>query len=147
MVYVSTTFDRSLTDLYYEHDTFFGITTYFQFVTGNKKQYNQLLKGCKTSITSQEKPLYSLPIMELHKNRTWKDKTPSIAAGREKRNMRLEDRFSNHPPLSERADYRTTMQHRLKTNVSENLYAARKSTVEPVFGIECSTRNPVETRS
>jgi transposase len=61
--------------------------------------------------------------------------TPYIAVGREKHNTRLEDRFSEPPPLPEGADYKTTMQHRLKTKVGKALYAARKSTVEPVFGI------------
>ena len=61
--------------------------------------------------------------------------TPYIAAGREKHNMKLEDRFSDPPPLPEDADYKATMRHRLKTKVGRALYAARKSTVEPVFGI------------
>ena len=61
--------------------------------------------------------------------------TPYVAVGREKHNTRLEDRFSDPPPLTEGADHKTTMQHRLKTKVGKALYAARKSTVEPVFGI------------
>ena len=61
--------------------------------------------------------------------------TPYIAVGREKHNTKLEDRFCESVPLAEDADYKTTMQHRLKTKVGKALYAARKSTVEPVFGI------------
>ncbi|MGB3222013.1 MAG: IS1182 family transposase, partial [Desulforhopalus sp.] len=61
--------------------------------------------------------------------------TPYVAVGREKHNTRLEDRFSDPPSLPEGADYKSTMQHRLKTKVGKALYAARKSTVEPVFGI------------
>lgn len=61
--------------------------------------------------------------------------TPYIAVGREQHNLGLEDRFSDPSPLPEGADYKTTMRHRLKTKVGKALYAARKSTVEPVFGI------------
>lgn len=61
--------------------------------------------------------------------------TPYIAYGREGHNPSLEERFNQPPPLPDSADPVTTMKHRLKTPVGKALYALRKSTVEPVFGI------------
>ena len=63
------------------------------------------------------------------------DITPYIAVGREQHNQTLEERFSDPPALPENADYKSRMQHRLKTKVGKALYSSRKSTVEPVFGI------------
>lgn len=61
--------------------------------------------------------------------------TPYIACGREGHNPSLEERFKKPPPLPDSADRVTTMKHRLKTPEGKALYALRKSTVEPVFGI------------
>lgn len=61
--------------------------------------------------------------------------TPYIAFGREAHNQPLEERFSKPPPLPDAADSVTAMKHRLKTPEGKALYARRKSTVEPVFGI------------
>ena len=44
--------------------------------------------------------------------------------------------YLGEPPLlPEDADYVTRMKHRLKTVAGKAVYAKRKSTVEPVFGI------------
>jgi hypothetical protein len=58
-----------------------------------------------------------------------------IAAGRESHNQSLADRFSEPEPIAKDADAVTQMKHRLKTKEGKALYAQRKCTVEPVFGI------------
>lgn len=60
---------------------------------------------------------------------------PLIAAGREKHNQTVQDRFRPPDELSEDADPVSRMKHRLKTETGRRTYAKRKSTVEPVFGI------------
>jgi transposase len=61
--------------------------------------------------------------------------TPYIAVGRESHNQSPWDRFSEPPPLAENADAVTKMRHRLKTRAGKEVYALRKITSEPVFGI------------
>ena len=61
--------------------------------------------------------------------------TPYIALDREKHNIPLEERFSQPEPLAPHADPVARMKHRLKTPEGKQIYAKRKSTVEPVFGI------------
>lgn len=60
---------------------------------------------------------------------------PYIAAERQEHNTALEERFSEPEPLPLLADPVTQMKHRLKTMAGKAIYAKRKSTVEPVFGI------------
>lgn len=60
---------------------------------------------------------------------------PCIASDREQHNQSPFDRFGEPPPVSDTADAVTQMKHRLKTAAGKALYALRKSTVEPVFGI------------
>ena len=61
--------------------------------------------------------------------------TPYIAFGREQHNQPLMDRFKEPLPIPDNADAVTKMKHRLLTQAGKKLYAKRKSTVEPVFGI------------
>jgi transposase len=61
--------------------------------------------------------------------------TPYIAVGREEHNQPLWDRFTEPPPLAENADPVAKMRHRLKTKAGRAIYALRKITSEPVFGI------------
>ncbi len=61
--------------------------------------------------------------------------TPYIAAGRESHNQSLADRFSEPDPIAKDADAVTKMKYRLKTKDGKALYAKRKCTVEPVFGV------------
>ena len=61
--------------------------------------------------------------------------TPYISLGREGHNQPLMERFGEPPPLPDNADVVTRMKHRLKTVAGKAVYAIRKSTVEPVFGI------------
>lgn len=61
--------------------------------------------------------------------------TPYIAVKREGHHPRVMDRFKEPPPLPVGADEVETMKHRLKTSAGKAVYAKRKSTVEPVFGI------------
>lgn len=60
---------------------------------------------------------------------------PHISVGRETHNQTLKERFGDPDPLPEDADEVTKMKHRLKTRDGRALYAKRKCTVEPVFGI------------
>lgn len=60
---------------------------------------------------------------------------PYISDRRDTHNQTLEERFAVPAPPPEDADAVTEMKHRLKTRDGRALYAKRKSTVEPVFGI------------
>ena len=60
---------------------------------------------------------------------------PYIASEREPHNTAPENRFTEPKPLVAPADPVTEMKHRLKTIAGKAIYARRKSTVEPVFGI------------
>lgn len=61
--------------------------------------------------------------------------TPYIAVKREGHHQQVLDRFNEPPPLPDGADAVESMKHRLKTKAGKAVYAKRKSTVEPVFGI------------
>lgn len=60
---------------------------------------------------------------------------PLIALGREAHHLPWRERFSEPPPLADGASAPEVMAHRLKTREGRALYALRKQTVEPVFGI------------
>jgi transposase len=64
-----------------------------------------------------------------------KNIVPYIASERQAHNAPPEERFSEPEPLAGPADPVTQMKHRLKTMVGKAIYAKRKSTIEPVFGI------------
>jgi transposase len=61
--------------------------------------------------------------------------TPYLAFGREQHNQPIMDRFREPLPIPDDADAVTKMKYRLLTQAGKKLYAKRKSTVEPVFGI------------
>jgi len=61
--------------------------------------------------------------------------TPLISTGRQKHNQPLQERFTQPESLPDNADPVEEMKHHLKTPDGRQLYAKRKSTVEPVFGI------------
>ena len=61
--------------------------------------------------------------------------TPYIAAGREAHHLPVEQRWTSPPPLAADANVVDEMKHRLATPEGRAVYAQRKSTVEPVFGI------------
>ena len=61
--------------------------------------------------------------------------TPYIAVDRQSHNPPLMERFAEPPPLPEDADSVAKMKHRLKTSSGKAIYAQRKVTSEPVFGI------------
>jgi transposase len=63
------------------------------------------------------------------------DIVPYIATERQRHNVPPQDRFIEPEPLTAPADPVTKMKHRLKTIAGKAVYAKRKSTVEPVFGI------------
>ena len=60
---------------------------------------------------------------------------PLIALGRDTHHPSLRERFNEPPPLPAKPTALETMRHRLKTRRGRKLYALRKSTVEPVFGL------------
>jgi transposase len=60
---------------------------------------------------------------------------PLLAAGRDAHHPHWEERFTEPPALTEPASDVDRMKHRLKTVQGRALYALRKQTVEPVFGI------------
>ncbi len=60
---------------------------------------------------------------------------PLIALGRETHPPSLLERFNEPPPLQGKATALEAMRHRLKTRRGRKLYALRKCTVEPVFGL------------
>jgi len=61
--------------------------------------------------------------------------TPYIAVDRQNHNQSPWDRFKEPPPLPDDADSVAMMKHRLKTTAGKAVYALRKVTSEPVFGI------------
>jgi len=61
--------------------------------------------------------------------------TPYISFGKEQHNQPLEDRFIEPQALPEDATDIEKMKHRLQTKEGKEIYALRKSIVEPVFGI------------
>ena len=61
--------------------------------------------------------------------------TSYIAVNREKHHPPIMDRFQEPPPLNDDATALDTMKRRLKTKSGKTVYAMRKSTIEPVFGI------------
>jgi len=63
------------------------------------------------------------------------DIVPYISVERQQHNAPPEDRFTEPEPLAAPTDPVTEMKHRLKTIAGKAVYAKRKSTVEPVFGI------------
>ena len=60
---------------------------------------------------------------------------PLIAVARDEHHPGWRERHSEPAPLPKNATAAQTMSHRLKTRAGRALYALRKQTVEPVFGI------------
>jgi hypothetical protein len=60
---------------------------------------------------------------------------PMIAVGRDQHHPSWQERHSEPPPLPKDAAPIQCMAHRSKTKTGRALYALRKQTVEPVFGI------------
>src|SRR2546428_2982331 len=63
------------------------------------------------------------------------DATPYLAGGRESHHPPVEQRFTEPPALAAGANVIEAMDHRLATVEGRAVYALRKCTVEPVFGI------------
>ena len=64
-----------------------------------------------------------------------KEIVPYIAIDRQSHNPSVWERFREPEPLPDNADAVARMKHRLKTAVGKAVYAIRKSTVEPAFGV------------
>jgi hypothetical protein len=60
---------------------------------------------------------------------------PLIAPGRQSHHPSLSERFAEEPPAPDNPTPVEAMVHRLKTPEGRKLYAQRKHTPEPVFGI------------
>jgi len=60
---------------------------------------------------------------------------PLIAAGRQPHHPSLSERFAAEPPAPDHLTPVNAMIHRLRTAAGKKLYALRKQTPEPVFGI------------
>lgn len=60
---------------------------------------------------------------------------PYLPNGRQHHNPTLEERFPKETEMPKDADSLVAMEHRMKSEAGRALYAQRKSTVEPVFGI------------
>jgi hypothetical protein len=60
---------------------------------------------------------------------------PMIAQGRQSHYPPLSERFAKAPPAPENPTPLEAMSHRLQTPAGQKLYALRKQTPEPVFGI------------
>jgi hypothetical protein len=60
---------------------------------------------------------------------------PLIAMGRQPHHPPLAERFAPAPPAPDHPTPVEAMAHRLKTSEGRALYALRKHTPEPVFGI------------
>ena len=60
---------------------------------------------------------------------------PLIAVARDAHHPGWRERHSEPPPLPDNATTAEAMSHKLKTKAGRALYASRKQTVEPVFGI------------
>lgn len=61
--------------------------------------------------------------------------TPYISFGKDQHNQPLEQRFKKEEPLPENPTVVEKMKHRLQTKEGKEIYAQRKSSVEPVFGV------------
>ena len=61
--------------------------------------------------------------------------TPYISFGKEQHNQPLEERFKKADPLPDNPTPVERMKHRLLSKEGKEIYAQRKSTVEPTFGI------------
>lgn len=61
--------------------------------------------------------------------------SPLLATKRDAHNLPLAERWAESAPLPDGADAVVRMQHRLQTQEGRALYARRKSTIEPRFGI------------
>ena len=61
--------------------------------------------------------------------------TPCISFGKEQHNQPLEDRFQEVQALPEDATDVEKMKYYLQTKEGKDLYALRKSMIEPIFGV------------
>ncbi len=60
---------------------------------------------------------------------------PLIAQGRQSHHPKLDERTTDDPPAPDNPTPVEAMRHRLQTKAGKALYALRKQTPEPVFGI------------
>jgi transposase len=121
-------------------DTMLIVTTHVTQAPNDKKELEPALTNLKnlpqglgtvTELIADNGYFSEENVKLCQKNRV----TPYIAVNREKHHPPVMDRFREPAPLPDGATLLDTMKHRLKTRSGKAVYAKRKSTIEPVFGI------------
>lgn len=121
-------------------DTMLIVTTHVTQAPKDKKELEPALTNLKnlpqglgtvTELIADNGYFSEENVKLCQKNRV----TPYIAVNREKHHPPVMDRFREPAPLPDGATVLDTMKHRLKTRSGKAVYAKRKSTIEPVFGI------------
>lgn len=121
-------------------DTMLIVTTHVTQAPNDKKELEPALTNLKnlpqglgtvTELIADNGYFSEENVKLCQKNRV----TAYIAVNREKHHPPVMDRFREPAPLPDGATVLETMKHRLKTRSGKAVYAKRKSTIEPVFGI------------
>lgn len=121
-------------------DTMLIVTTHVTQAPNDKKELEPALTNLKnlpqglgtvTELIADNGYFSEENVKLCQKNRV----TAYIAVNREKHHPPVMDRFREPGPLPDGATVLDTMKHRLKTRSGKAVYAKRKSTIEPVFGI------------
>lgn len=121
-------------------DTMLIVTTHVTQAPNDKKELEPALTNLKnlpqglgtvTELIADNGYFSEENVKLCQKNRV----TAYIAVNREKHHPPVMDRFREPAPLPDGATVLDTMKHRLKTRSGKAVYAKRKSTIEPVFGI------------
>ena len=121
-------------------ETMLIITTHVTQETNDKQQMRPALEALatlpgqlgKVNTIIADCGYYSEPNVEECEA---KEIVPYIAIDRQSHNPSVWERFREPEPLPDNADAVARMKHRLKTAVGKAVYAIRKSTVEPAFGV------------
>jgi len=121
-------------------ETMLIVTTHVSQAPNDKKELEPALThlkqlpqelGTVTDILADNGYFSERNVTLCHENEV----TPYIAVQRLKHHPSLMERFGEPEPLPEAPNAVDDMKHRLKTTSGKALYAMRKSTIEPVFGI------------
>ena len=121
-------------------ETMLIITTHVTQETNDKQQMRPALEALaalpgqlgKVNTIIADCGYYSEPNVEECEA---KEIVPYIAIDRQSHNPSVWERFREPEPLPDNADAVARMKHRLKTAAGKAVYAIRKSTVEPAFGV------------
>lgn len=116
------------------------VTEYVTQHANDKQEIEPTLKAIEESVETLGKPEALLSDNGYYSEGNMKacvatNITPYIAAGCEAHHLPVEQRWISPPPLTADANVVEEMKHRLATPEGRAVYAQRKCTVEPVFGI------------